>query len=442
MANQQLSTNTFGCAKWIVSSDATQGTHTTIAAAISSSSSGDTIFIRPGTYTENLTLKAGVSLTSYGSDSSLNGTGVIIISGTCTMTTAGSVTISGIQLQTNSAALLAVTGSADSIVNLNNCYLNCSNNTGVTFSSSSAASAINIFKCNGNLGTTGIALHTMSSLGTLTYFGCSFSNTGLSTTASSNSAGIVTMQYSYFKCVFSTSSTGILLGSYYIIDAILLNTTGITLAGSGSSSAIHITINSGTASSVSVGTGTTLGLYQSDLFSNNTNNITGAGTINFGSLSLHGTFINNVTTQAGGAIVGIRAGNPPSAAFIGEVINNFVAFASAVSITTGSTVNITSVTLTPGVWNLSSLVGFAGGAITGTSFRSSISSASATIDANFGLYTTGNSLAPTALQNQHQAIPPVRINLSSSTTYYLTAYAVYTVGSVTAYGSINAYRVG
>src|SRR5258708_20620706 len=129
MANQQLSTNTFGVAKWIVSATASDGTHTTIASALTSASSGDTIFIRPGTYTENLTLKAGVNLSAFGSDSSQNGTGKVIISGTCTMTTAGSVTISGIQLQTNSAALLAVTGTLASVVNLQNCYLNCTNTT-------------------------------------------------------------------------------------------------------------------------------------------------------------------------------------------------------------------------------------------------------------------------------------------------------------------------
>jgi pectin methylesterase-like acyl-CoA thioesterase len=59
-----LSTNNYGPAKFIVSSSAANGTHTTIAAALTSASTGDTIFIRPGTYTENLTLKAGVNLTA------------------------------------------------------------------------------------------------------------------------------------------------------------------------------------------------------------------------------------------------------------------------------------------------------------------------------------------------------------------------------------------
>src|SRR6187431_1669292 len=102
MAERQTFTNKWGTAKWIVDpSVAAVCTHTTIAAALTSASSGDTIFIRPGTYTENITLKAGVNLTAYGSDDSLNGTGVVIINGTCTFTAAGSVTLYGLQLQTN-----------------------------------------------------------------------------------------------------------------------------------------------------------------------------------------------------------------------------------------------------------------------------------------------------------------------------------------------------
>ena len=136
---QQLGTNTFTTAKWIVSPTASDGTHTTIAAALTSASSGDTIFIRPGTYTENPTLKAGVNLSAYTCDAL---TPNVTISGKCTFTGAGTVSISGINLQTNSDFCLAVTGSAASIVYLNNCYINALNNTAISYTSSSSSSAI------------------------------------------------------------------------------------------------------------------------------------------------------------------------------------------------------------------------------------------------------------------------------------------------------------
>jgi len=58
------SDNNYGTAKLIVDATAGSGNYTTIAAALAAASSGQTIFIRPGTYTENLTLVAGVNLTS------------------------------------------------------------------------------------------------------------------------------------------------------------------------------------------------------------------------------------------------------------------------------------------------------------------------------------------------------------------------------------------
>lgn len=295
---QVLSTNTFGCAKWVVSSDATQGTHTTIANALTSASSGDTIFIRPGTYTENLTLKSGVNLCAYVCDSSLNGTGNVIISGKLSFSSAGSVTISGIQLQTNSDNFLAVTGSAASIVNLNQCYLNCSNNTGISFTSSSSSAIIYANNCTGNLGTTGIAYHSSSSAGTLRYEYCNLFNSGASTTASSNSAGSVLFKFSRMTGAFSTSSTGSMEIDQSFINTSAINTASLTTAGTGSVTSNLSLYSSGTASAISVGSGTTVILTNSTVSSNNTNAITGAGTINYNNLVCGGSSSTiNTTTQ-------------------------------------------------------------------------------------------------------------------------------------------------
>ena len=227
-----LTVTSINCAKWIVDATANRGTHTTIAGAIAAASSGETIFIRPGTYTENLTLKAGVNLTAFECDNSLNGSGHVIISGNTTFSGAGSVTISGIQLQTNSAAFLTVSGSAASIVNLNNCYLNCTNATGISFTASNTSAGINCFRCEGNMNTTGIAIYTMSSLGTLMFEYCFFTNNAVTTTASSNSAGVVFFNYSVGPVAFSTSGTGTFLATHSILNlGILSNTTCLTTTG-------------------------------------------------------------------------------------------------------------------------------------------------------------------------------------------------------------------
>jgi len=291
------SDNRYGVAQLIVAPTIAEGAnYTTIASALTAASSSQTIFIRPGTYTENLTLKAGVNLTAFGCDSSKNATGHVIISGTCTLTTAGSVTISGIQLQTNSAALLAVTGSAASIVNLENCYLNCTNNTGITYSSSSASSAINISDSAGDLGTTGIGLFAHSSAGMMNIQFCNFSNSGASLTASTASAGELNLFFCYFKLAITTSGTNLLQNRQCHHNTSSINTTSLTIGGSGTNIMRGSTATAGTASTMSIGS--SLICDGVNISSTNTNAITGAGTIEYNDINFGSTSSTvNTTTQ-------------------------------------------------------------------------------------------------------------------------------------------------
>jgi len=291
--------NNYGTSKLIVGTTG-KANYLTIAAALTASVSGDTIFILPGTYTENLTLKAGVNLTSFPSFVDRLATGNVIISGNCTFTDAGSVTISGIQLQTNSAALLTVSGSNASIVNLYDCFINCTNNTGITFSASNTSAFINLYNCIGNLVTTGIAYYTMSSTGYIFLSYCTFNNTGVSTTASSNSAGFVFINYTTASCAFSTSSTGSFLCNQSVLNiGALSNTTVVTTAGSSATNSVILTtVSSGSASAISIGSGTTMQVGNSVIDSTNTNAITGAGTIVYSEIAFQNTSsLINTTTQ-------------------------------------------------------------------------------------------------------------------------------------------------
>lgn len=294
---QQVSTNTFGVAKWIVDATASNGTHTTIATALTSASSGDTIFIRPGTYTEDLTLKVGVNLAAFDCDAL---TPNVTIVGKATLTTAGTVSISGIRLQTNSDFLLAVTGSVASIVNLQNCYINCLNNTSISYTSSSSSSRINLFNCIGNIGTTGITYIVSTGAGQVTFNRCKLANTGAATTASSTSACTINFLQCEMNFALSTSSSGA-IGIYNTIqDCTGINTTGVTLAGTGSCAIENSSVKSGTASAISIGTGTTGNIYNVEISSSNTNAITGAGTLNYASVTFSGSSSTmNTTTQAG-----------------------------------------------------------------------------------------------------------------------------------------------
>jgi hypothetical protein len=435
----QTGTDLFGPAKWIVDPILGSGTQTTIQAAITAASSGDTIFIYPGTYTENLTLKAGVNLTAFGSDSSLNATGLVIISGNCTMSTAGSVTISGIQLQTNSAALLTVSGSAASIVNLNNCYLNCTNATGISFSAANTSAAINISYCSGNLGTTGIGFHSSSSTGTITYNFSNFTNTGSSTTNTTISAGNAVFNNSIFNSPIGSTSTGAL--GFYNSEIGILGTTALAITGSATHGATYLSLNSGSATACTIGTGSTLNCTFCTFASSNTNYVSGAGAIIFTGLQpgTNASVSNSVTTKTGGLLVGDRSGTAPTSGYLGEQIR---AVSGTVAVSNNTPTTITSISLTAGIWDISS-VGQAQFSGNSTVFISGISPTnnSFTGGVNNDSYSQVNYTSGVFSVN-FLSIPSYRVSLSSTTTYYLVSQVTFSTGSCNCIGRISATRVG
>lgn len=312
----QTSDNKFGVAKWIVDPTEGLGTHTTIAGAITSASSGEDIFIRPGTYTENLTLKAGVNLIAMKGDEMGN----VTIVGKATFTGTGTVNISNIRLQTNSDFLLAVTGSSASVVNLKNCYLNISNNTGISFTSSSSSASIGLSSCAGNVGTTGITIFSHSSSGSLGIDDTGINNTGGATTASTISAGSLTIQNSDIYSPITSSGSATLSISYSFFSA--ANATNITHGSSTEAAFNNCIFVSGTASAISVSNTCTISLRACTVQSQNANIITGAGTANIDGIFTAGsTGVVNATIGTTGQRVYV-----PAVSFDGGTNNlaNFV----------------------------------------------------------------------------------------------------------------------
>jgi hypothetical protein len=425
-------------AKWIVNplGSIAGANSTTIQSAINQAVSGDTIFIMPATYTENLTLKAGVNLTAFGCDQDVNH---VIVVGKMTFTSAGTVSISGIRLQTNSDFFLAVTGSAASTVNLNNCYLNCLNNTGISYTSSSGSSAININYCLGNLGTTGIGLFSMSSSGNLQINWSMITNTGASTTSSTASAGTVNINASYFNSAFTISSTALINIIGCDLDCSAINTTALTVNGSGNGACYFSILSSGTASAI---TGSqAFAIHSCTIISSNTNAITGAGSITYSGLTFPSGFSSliNTTTQSGGTLIGGKNGVAPAAGFLGEVITSTVLNGSATSLVTNTAKTVTSINLTSGTWCISACLGLAG--TTQTQNVISISTTNNTIGGNFGADSFSTPISASAASDASLSIPSFFVSISTTTTYYLIARSTFT-GTASAYGNIRAVRVG
>lgn len=198
-------------------------------------------------------------------------------------------------------------------------------------------------------------------------------------------------------------------------------------------------MNSGTASAISVGVNTRLYIANAYITSDNTNVITGAGTITYSAITFAGasSTINTTSQTTCGTLVGSK-NTAPSAGFLGEQLR---AAATGVACTNATPRNITSVSLTAGVWDVSinSYCIFTGNC---TAYKIGISATSATF-----LAADGDSQNITGAVSAANAVfgcsvPSYRVTLTATTTYYLVAQANFSSGTGTADGRISATRVG
>lgn len=432
-----LATDNYGPAKFIVSSNVFEGTHTTLASALAVASAGDTVFLRTSV-TENVTIPPGVNIAAwYG-----NNLNTPSITGTVTMSGAGTSSISGITLITNSANIIAVSGSAASILNIDNCFLNCSNNTGIAFSSSSSSAQINLFNCQGNLGNNAVTYFANSSAGTMNIFYCNFTNTAGSSTASTVSAGTLLIEFT--RGAFPITSTGaggtgtVGIGQSQF-DTSAVNATTLTINGSGGGSTNNSTYTSGTASAISIGA--TYSMSNLTVSSSNTNAITGAGTYSGVNINFSGSSHQvNVTTQSqAAAAYGLTQGSVVSAGGLGE---RFSSATTGVNLLNSTPTTITSQALTAGIWDISILFNANGSSNNVNAGKAGISTVTNTFQGNsgdqFGLQAIANS------NNVSVSVPAFRaiVAAGSTTTYFLIGQANFGVGSATGDGRISATRVG
>lgn len=137
---------------------------------------------------------------------------------------------------------------------------------------------------------------------------------------------------------------------------------------------------------------------------------------------------------------GIQGTNTNNNANAGSVGEHITATGSTVTLTTGVSTNITSISLTAGDWEVTGSIAFVSGA--GTIFNSlnaGLSSTSATLP----LSPLNSQLQATfsAGANQTLVAPSQRFLIASTTTVFLVANAGFTVATPVGTGTIRARRV-
>jgi hypothetical protein len=175
-------------------------------------------------------------------------------------------------------------------------------------------------------------------------------------------------------------------------------------------------------------------------------------------ITLTATVAGNIVTEAGTQtldnktlnqpnIVGVTDGSNAAAGSVGEFVSSTVLTGAAVSLTTGTTANVTSISLTAGDWDIRGVVALNKGSTTSvTTEAAAITTVSATYPA-LGLTNSAliRNQATTYNGTTAGAVIPVgvtRLNITSTTTVYLVANCTFTVSTMSAYGAIEARRVG
>jgi hypothetical protein len=281
--------NSINCAAYIVDATAADGNYTTIASAITAASSGDTIFVRPGTYTEDLTLKAGVNICSFPCEAGIFASANVSVVGKLTVNMSGNVSISGISFTTNSDYIIEATGSSSSILVFTNCRFQATDNDGMSMNSSSLTT---IFRSCQLVASATFALATL----TTGIVSCRHSSVA---SVDSTPITLATSFQLYFCTInnaFTSSGTGAMTVRHCSWGDNGNNAVLLTTVGTGSHNITESQLSSGSASNLSIGTGTTVNITNCQIKSSATNIFTGLGTVNTGGNVALNSSGNNVST--------------------------------------------------------------------------------------------------------------------------------------------------
>lgn len=145
----------------------------------------------------------------------------------------------------------------------------------------------------------------------------------------------------------------------------------------------------------------------------------------------------------GSQILGTATNDSAVAGNIGEYISSSVMVGSAVSLTSGASTDIATISLTAGDWNVQA--------------QGALNPAAGTITQSLfvGISTTSNTLPTTAAENNMQrysgasvasaglivSAGPMRMSVAGATTVYLVLNAAFTVSTMQGYGFLSARRV-
>jgi len=196
--NPNLQIKAPNCALFIVDANALYGTHTTIQSAITDASTlfvntgiVQTVFVRPGIYTENITMATGVNLQGFCSEYGASST----LLGSMTVGSVGTIEVNSMLIQTNGSVSIVGTSGAGSKVVFNNCGLLATNANMINLTVN------HIFRftyCWGQLTSMGICYVTVA-VGLVSFHWCRLNNSAASVTYNTMNSGELDLSYTFLQ---------------------------------------------------------------------------------------------------------------------------------------------------------------------------------------------------------------------------------------------------
>lgn len=147
--------------------------------------------------------------------------------------------------------------------------------------------------------------------------------------------------------------------------------------------------------------------------------------------------------------VGTQTNDNAAAGAVGEYTSITVPIGTPVAETTATPVNVTSLALAAGDWEVSGTVNRVLTGVTATQYAAAISPTANTIPAQAGgsgvaadsVVTQNATFGSAVSGNYITAVGPVRVSLASAATIYLVAADTFSLGTIGLFGTLRARRV-
>lgn len=156
-----------------------------------------------------------------------------------------------------------------------------------------------------------------------------------------------------------------------------------------------------------------------------------------------------VVISAAGQLLGTQTNDNAKVGNVGEFLTTTVASGAAVAETTATPVDVCTLALTPGDWDVSAVVDRTLTGTTATIYGAGISLTLNTLPTQAGgsglgtdaLVTQAATFGTTVTGVGSTVIPAVRVSIAANTTLHLVVGDTFSAGSVAVFGTIRARRV-